>query len=125
MRAALDSAGLVASDIDSINLHGTGTRANDAMEDAAIALVFGDKTPCASTKGFTGHTMGSCGIVEAILTKICLQTGLLVRCLGVDRVDPDFRMNVLTANQDRKLRYALSNAFGFGGINCSLVFGAA
>jgi 3-oxoacyl-[acyl-carrier-protein] synthase-1 len=43
----------------------------------------------------------------------------------VDRVDPDFRMNVLTANQDRKLRYALSNAFGFGGINCSLVFGAA
>ncbi|HYZ33536.1 MAG TPA: beta-ketoacyl-ACP synthase, partial [Crenalkalicoccus sp.] len=65
MRQALAASGLAASDIDWINLHGTGTRANDATEDVAVAALFGDAVPCSSTKGWTGHTLGACGILEA------------------------------------------------------------
>lgn len=125
MRRALDSAGLAPGDIDAINLHGTGTRANDAAEDAAVATVFGDRVPCSSTKGFTGHTMGSCGVVEAIVGKLCLEHGLLPGCLRIDRVDPAFRAQVLTRNEDRTLRRIVSNSFGFGGMNASLVLGYA
>ena len=121
--AALDSAGLAPRDIDAINLHGTGTRANDAAEDAAVAAVFGDAVPASSTKGFTGHTMGSCGIVEAVIGRLCLEHGLLPGCLRVERVDPGFRAQVATRNEDRKLRRLVSNSFGFGGTNVSLVLG--
>jgi 3-oxoacyl-[acyl-carrier-protein] synthase-1 len=123
MRRALGSAGLGPADIDAINLHGTGTRANDAAEDAAIATVFGNAVPTSSTKGFTGHTMGSCGIVEALIAKLCLENSFLPGGLRVDAVDPAFRTNVVTRNEDRPLRRMVSNAFGFGGMNASLVFG--
>lgn len=123
IRRALDSAGLQPRDIDAINLHGTGTRANDAAEDAAVAAVFGDAVPASSTKGFTGHTMGSCGIVEAIIGRLSLQHGLLPGCLRVERVDPGFRAQVATRNEDRTLRRLVSNSFGFGGTNVSLVLG--
>src|SRR5208283_2215441 len=99
MRRALDSADLRPADIDAINLHGTGTKANDAAEDAAVAAVFGDAVPASSTKGFTGHTMGSCGIVEAVIGKLCLEHGFLPGCLRVDAVDPDFRAQVITQNE--------------------------
>lgn len=125
MRAALASAGLAPSAIDWINLHGTGTPANDAMEDQAVHALFGDATPASSTKGFTGHTLGACGILEAALAVECLRVGLLPGCLGVAAPDPGFRSHILVANQDRPIRRVLSNAFGFGGVNCSLVFGAA
>jgi 3-oxoacyl-[acyl-carrier-protein] synthase-1 len=123
MQRALHSARLVPRDIDYINLHGTGTRANDAAEDSAVAAVFGDAVPCSSTKGFTGHTMGSCGIVEALAVAQCLRHGLVPGGLRIDRVDPAFRAQVATRNEHRPLRRALSNAFGFGGINVSLVLG--
>ncbi len=123
MRRALASARLEPGDIDAINLHGTGTRANDAAEDAAIDTVFGNAVPTSSTKGFTGHTMGSCGIVEALIAKLCLEHGFLPGCLRVDAVDPTFRMHVLTHNEERPLRRMVSNAFGFGGMNASLVLG--
>ncbi len=123
MRRALDSAGLAPRDIDAINLHGTGTKANDAAEDAAVFAVFGDAVPASSTKGFTGHTMGSCGIVEAVISRLCLQHGLLPGCLRVTQVDPAFRAQVATRNEDRKLRRLVSNSFGFGGVNVSLVLG--
>jgi len=123
MRRALDSAGLEPRDIDAINLHGTGTRANDAAEDAAVAAVFGDAVPASSTKGFTGHTMGSCGIVEAVIGRLCLEHGLLPGCLRVERVDPGFRAQVATRNEDRTLRRLVSNSFGFGGTNVSLILG--
>jgi 3-oxoacyl-[acyl-carrier-protein] synthase-1 len=126
MRAALQSAGLTTADIDYINLHGTGTRANDAMEDAAITSVFGPATPpCSSTKGFTGHTMGSCGIVEAVIAKICIENDFMPASCGLAKIDPGFGMRVLEAGQDTPVRHVLSNAFGFGGINCSLLIGAA
>ena len=123
MRRALASAGLGPHDIDAINLHGTGTRANDAAEDMAVAAVFGDAVPASSTKGFTGHTMGSCGIVEALIGRLCLEHGLLPGCLRVTQVDPGFRARIATRNEDRPLRRLVSNSFGFGGINVSLVLG--
>ncbi|MBO1324796.1 beta-ketoacyl-[acyl-carrier-protein] synthase family protein [Acetobacter sp. TBRC 12305] len=125
MRHALARARLSAADIDYINLHGTGSQANDAMEDMAVYSVFGDGVPCSSTKGWTGHTLGASGTVEAIISILCLQHGFLPGCLNVGQVDPGFRARVVTTNAAAPLRHVLSNAFGFGGTNCSLVFGVA
>jgi 3-oxoacyl-[acyl-carrier-protein] synthase-1 len=123
MRAALEVGGLSADDIDYVNLHGTGTRANDAMEDIAMVEVFGTATPCSSTKGWTGHTLGASGILEAMIACLCIQHGLMPGCLNVSALDPGFRAHVLTNNQPRLVRSVMSNSFGFGGINCSLIFG--
>ena len=123
MRDALAAAGLAPGDIDWINLHGTGTRANDAMEDTAVASVFGDAVPCSSTKGWTGHTLGACGILETVIAAQCMAAGFVAGCLGVERPDPSFRAQVATATLERPVRRVLSNSFGFGGINCSIVLG--
>ena len=125
MRQALDSAGLRPDQIDWINLHGTGTRANDAMEDAAVAQVFGDGAPCSSTKGWTGHTLGACGILETVIAAQCMEGGFVAGCLGVEQVDPSFHAQVATQTLERPVRRVISNSFGFGGINCSLVLGHA
>jgi 3-oxoacyl-[acyl-carrier-protein] synthase-1 len=123
MQQALRSAGMTPAEVDWVKLHGTGTRANDAMEDLAVFEVFGAAVPCSSIKGWTGHTLGTCGILEAVIAGQCMAEGFLVGCLGVDAVDPDFRADVVVANRERPIRVALSNSFGFGGINCSLVLG--
>ncbi|MFO1026858.1 MAG: beta-ketoacyl-ACP synthase [Acetobacteraceae bacterium] len=125
MRAALATAGVDGATIDYINLHGTGTKANDAMEDLAVCSVFGTDTPCSSTKAWTGHTLGAAGIVEAVIACLCIRHGFMPGCLGVTQVDPQFRARVLADNVDAPVRRVLSNSFGFGGINCSLLFGAA
>ncbi len=124
MRQALATAGLEPGAIDWINLHGTGTRANDATEDAAVSAVFGDAVPCSSTKGWTGHTLGACGILEALIARECMAEGLVPGCLGVDAPDPSFRSRVATGAARGRVARVVSNSFGFGGINCSLVFGA-
>lgn len=123
MRQALASAGIGPKAIDYVNLHGTGTRANDAMEDLAVSEVFGTATPCSSTKGWSGHTLGASGILEAGIAALCLWDGLIPGCLGVISVDPTFRAHVAVENETAPLRRVMSNSFGFGGINCSLVFG--
>lgn len=123
MQRALESAGLAPADIDYINLHGTGTRANDASEDKAVSELFG-ATPCSSTKGSTGHLLGAAGITEAILAMLSIQHGLLPGGLHTQEVDPELRSNYLLQNRDVGLRRVMSNSFGFGGSNCSLVFGA-
>ena len=124
MRGALDRAGLASDMVDYVNLHGTGTRANDAMEDRAVHEVFGaDGPPCSSTKGWSGHTHGACGVLEAVIAGLCIRHGFVPGCLGVERLDPAFRANVATENASRPVRRVLSNSFGFGGINCSLIFG--
>jgi 3-oxoacyl-[acyl-carrier-protein] synthase-1 len=125
MRAALNAGGLSAADIDYVNLHGTGTRANDAMEDLAVVEVFGSATPCSSTKGWTGHTLGASGILEAVIAGLCIGRGFMPGCLNVQTLDPSFRAQVIVDNERRPVRFVMSNAFGFGGINCSLVFGIA
>lgn len=123
MRDALRAAGLAPEDIDWVNLHGTGTRSNDAMEDVAVATVFGDAVPCSSTKGWTGHTLGACGILETVIAAQCMQAGFVAGCLGVEQPDPSFRAQVATSTWERPVQRVLSNSFGFGGINCSLVLG--
>ncbi len=123
MRAALDAAGLAPGAIDYVNMHGTGTRANDAMEDRAIARIFGDTVPCSSTKGWTGHTLGASGALEAAVAAICVQDGLVPGCLGVERPDPGFAARIVVENHAARVDRVLSNSFGFGGSNCALVIG--
>jgi 3-oxoacyl-[acyl-carrier-protein] synthase-1 len=125
MRAALASAGLGPEAVDYVNLHGTGTRANDAMEDRAVSAIFGAGVPCSSTKGWTGHSLGASGALEAVVAAICLEDGLVPGCLGIGAVDPGFRMDVATGNRAAPLRRIMSNSFGFGGSNCSLLLGRA
>jgi 3-oxoacyl-[acyl-carrier-protein] synthase-1 len=125
MRAALATGGLSPADIDYVNLHGTGTKANDSMEDIAMVEVFGTTTPCSSTKGWTGHTLGASGILEAVIAGLCIGHDIMPGCLNVAAVDPTFRARVIVANEQRSIRRVMSNAFGFGGINCSLIFGNA
>ncbi|MFY9314718.1 MAG: beta-ketoacyl-ACP synthase [Burkholderiales bacterium] len=123
MRAALDRAGVAASDVEYVNLHGTGTRNNDAAEDAAIRSVFGERVACSGTKGWTGHALGAAGAIEAVLTLLCLRHGHIPGTLNTRELDPDIKSNVLLKGRQVPLKLALSNSFGFGGSNCSLLFG--
>jgi len=125
MEAALRSAGLTAADIDYINLHGTATPANDAAEGKAVAALFGDQVPCSSTKGATGHTLGAAGAVEAVICALALGHDLLPGSPGTTALDPTIPLNYQLTSRPAPLRRALSNSFGFGGSNCSLIFGVA
>ena len=125
MRGALTMAGLDAGAIDYINLHGTATPSNDAAESKAVTALFGGGTPCSSTKGATGHTLGAAGGVEAVICALALRHGLLPAGLNSQQPDPALTVNYLRENEERPLRRVLSNSFGFGGTNCSLVFGLA
>jgi len=123
MQRALACASLAPAAIDYINMHGTASQANDSMEDRAITTVFGTHTPCSSTKGWTGHALGAAGITEAVISALCIQNGIQPGCLNTHRIDPSFTSKVLLTNQSRDVRRVLSNSFGFGGSNCSLIFG--
>lgn len=123
MQRALDSAGLQAGDIDYINLHGTATKSNDASEGKAVADVFGDKVPCSSTKGWTGHLLGAAGITEAIIAMLAVEHGFIPGSVNTQQLDPAIAIDYRIENGGGKIRRALSNSFGFGGSNCSLVLG--
>jgi len=124
MQQALTRAGLEPVEIDYVNAHGTATPANDRAEDRALTRLFGKRVPVSSTKGFTGHTLGAAGIVEAIVCFLALEHGLLPATLNSTAIEPGLESMVLLENRAAKVRRALSNSFGFGGSNCSLVFGA-
>jgi 3-oxoacyl-[acyl-carrier-protein] synthase I len=111
--------------VDYINLHGTATPANDAAEDAAVNGFFGANVPCSSTKGWTGHTLGAAGIVEAAISLLAIEHGFMPRSLNTRAVDPRIRSAVLLQSRAARVDYVLSNSFGFGGTNCSVLFGAA
>jgi 3-oxoacyl-[acyl-carrier-protein] synthase-1 len=123
MTQALERARLAPADIDYVNLHGTGTPFNDAVEDLAVHAVLGERPPCSSTKGWSGHTLGTAGALEAVIALLCIRSGLLPGCLNLKTVDPRLRCNVLSENRRASVRRVLSNSFGFGGNNCCLVFG--
>jgi len=123
MQQALDRAGLAAADIDYINLHGTASRSNDSAEDKAVSRLFGTHTPCSSTKGWTGHTLGAAGITEAVIGLLCIENGLVPGSLNTRHVDPGFMSRVVLKNEARPVRRVLSNSFGFGGNNASLILG--
>ena len=122
---ALTSAGLSVSDIDYINLHGTATPSNDAAEDKAVTSVFGTDVACSSTKGWTGHTLGAAGITEALICMLLLENQFLPASLNLTTPDPTLKMNMLLENSKQSVNYVISNSFGFGGSNCSLIFGLA
>jgi len=124
MRSALDATGLAPRDIGYVNAHGTATPANDRAEASALASVFGPRgVPVSSTKGITGHTLGACGVVDAILTAKALEEALLPPSAMLLEPDPGLPVDVLReARPAPGMRYAMSNNFGFGGSNCSLVF---
>ena len=124
MQLALADASLAAADIDYINLHGTATPSNDSAEDRAVGHVFGNCIACSSTKGATGHTLGAAGGVEAVIALLALQHGFMPGGLNVQTIDPALHVNYLQHNRSAPLRHVLSNSFGFGGSNASLVFGA-
>ncbi len=121
MRQALQMAGMRPDAIDYINLHGTATRSNDAAEGLAVSTLFGSSIPCSSTKGHTGHALGAAGIVEAILSVLAMQHGVLPGGVNTKNLDSSLAVNYLLANRPEKAKAVLSNSFGFGGSNCSLL----
>jgi len=146
MSAALASAGLPADAIDYINLHGTATPSNDRAEGRAVEGLFGAGTPCSSTKGASGHTLGAAGGLEAVICALALRHGLMPG--GAQRswpqagdgppdaaaapmarneriTDPDIQLNYLLDNIQHPLQHVLSNSFGFGGSNCCLILSRA
>jgi 3-oxoacyl-[acyl-carrier-protein] synthase-1 len=125
MRKALTNAGLTASDIDYINLHGTATPGNDAAEARAVAQVLGTELRGSSTKGATGHALGAAGALEAVICLLALRHQLMPGGLNTVTVDPTLEVNYLSANCTDALARVMSNSFGFGGSNCSLIFGRA
>jgi 3-oxoacyl-[acyl-carrier-protein] synthase-1 len=125
MLGALRAAGLEPADIDYINLHGTGTATNDSAESCAVAAVFGRGVEGSSTKGATGHALGAAGALEAVICCLGLKHGFAPGGINTREIDPALDISYLTQNHSRALAHVLSNSFGFGGTNCSLVLGRA
>ncbi len=123
MERALTSAAARPSDIDYINLHGTATRVGDIAEDAAVLSVFGETVARGSTKGHTGHTLGAAGIVEAIISVLAIREGLRPGSPHTETIDPAFHGRYPLVSEPARIDRVLSNSFGFGGSNCSLVLG--
>ncbi len=126
MHMALQAAGLQPRDIGYVNLHGTATPSNDSAEDKAMATVFGPHgVPCSSTKGATGHTLGAAGALEALVSMLALMHQTLPAGLNRQTPDPELRLNYVDQTRPAALRHVMSNSFGFGGSNASLVFARA
>jgi len=125
MAMALRDAGINPTEVDYINAHGTSTPLNDKCETSAIKSVFGDhayKMMISSTKSMTGHMWGAAGAVEGVFTAKTLQTGIIPPTINLDEPDPECDLDY-TPHRSRHLdvRIALSNSFGFGGINGSII----
>jgi 3-oxoacyl-[acyl-carrier-protein] synthase-1 len=123
IRDSLTRAGLRPEEVEYVNLHGTATQANDSVEDKAVYSIFGARPACSSTKGWTGHTLGAAGITEAIISALCLTHGLMPGTLNCRRVDASLKSRILRESQTGSISCVVSNIFGFGGNNCSLVLG--
>jgi 3-oxoacyl-[acyl-carrier-protein] synthase II len=126
MKAALEDAGLKLEDIDYINAHGTSTPPNDRIETSAVKTLFGEhayKLALSSTKSMTGHLLGAAGGLEAAFVVLALRDQILPPTINLENPDPDCDLDYVP-NQSRKavIEYAVSNSFGFGGTNASLVF---
>lgn len=125
LRDALARAGLQPEQVDYINLHGTASQKNDEVEAALIARTFPPSTRASSTKGFTGHTLGAAGILEAVVALLAIEHGLVPGNLGGDDPDPACGPQFAWRNETRAVDVALSNSFGFGGNNACLAFARA
>jgi 3-oxoacyl-[acyl-carrier-protein] synthase-1 len=124
MERALAAAGLEPRDIDYINLHGTASKSNDAAEDKAVCAVFGRSTPVSSTKGSTGHLLGAAGITEAIIALFAIEADWIPSGANTQTLDPELGSRYLVDDVKADVTRVLTNSFGFGGSNCSLVLGS-
>jgi 3-oxoacyl-[acyl-carrier-protein] synthase II len=126
MRMAIKDAGLKPEDVDYINAHGTSTPLNDLTETIAIKRVFGDhakKVPVSGTKSMTGHLLGAAGSTEAIFTILSIRDGIMPPTINYEEADPQCDLDyVPNAARRKPVKIAMSNAFGFGGTNATLVF---
>jgi len=126
MAQALHLAGRDAGEVDHINLHATASSLNDLAEAKAVASLFPDPPPCSGVKGLLGHTLGAAVAVEAVVSLLALERGFLPGTCGLRRPDPDCPCPVIAAPRlDLAPRLLLSNAFGFGGNNASVLLEAA
>ncbi|MBC7701078.1 MAG: beta-ketoacyl-[acyl-carrier-protein] synthase family protein [Massilia sp.] len=126
MLQALSRAGIAPAEVDYINLHGTATPKNDEVEAKVVADVFPSGTRVSSTKGWTGHALGAAGVLESVVTLLALAEGWVpgtLNCHGPDpRLGERFRHMLQRQTTGAQIKVAMSNSFGFGGNNCSLVF---
>jgi 3-oxoacyl-[acyl-carrier-protein] synthase II len=128
MRMALEYAGIGPEAVDYVNAHGTSTKLNDLSENNAIKVVFGDharKLAISSTKSMTGHLLGGAGGVESVYTVLALKHGIIPPTINYETPDPDCDLDYVP-NTSRKADpvVAMTNSFGFGGTNASLIFKA-
>ncbi len=125
LRDTLARSGLQAGQVDYINLHGTASQKNDEVEAALVNRSFPPTTRASSTKGYTGHTLGAAGIIEAALTLLAIEHGLVPGNLGGESPDPQCGPSFAWRNEQQPINVALSNSFGFGGNNACLAFARA
>jgi 3-oxoacyl-[acyl-carrier-protein] synthase II len=127
MRQALRVAGVEPQSIDYVNTHGSSTPLNDSTETRVIREVLGeqaDRAAIGGTKGYHGHALGATGAIEAAITALAMQRGWVPPTLNLEEPDPECDLPyVRGSGEERQVRYAISNSFGFGGINAALVFG--
>src|SRR5690554_1361229 len=124
MQLALENAGIQAADIGWINAHGTATGFGDLAESQATAAVFGENTAVTTQKGHTGHTLGACGAIEAVISIQCLREGWVPPILNLRNLDPQCAPLDYIQNEPRAVAgdFVISNNFAFGGVNTSLIF---
>ncbi len=124
MYAALEDAGISPENIDYINAHGTSTVLGDKAEAEAIKMVFKDRAgeiPVSSVKSMTGHMLAASGAFEAACTAMSIKEGVLPPTINLKEKDPECNINVITEKQKARINFAISNSFGFGGVNAVLV----
>jgi 3-oxoacyl-[acyl-carrier-protein] synthase II len=123
---AIQHAGIYKEEVDYINAHGTSTELNDRYETMAIKRVFGDhayQIPVSSSKSMIGHTIGAAGAIEAIITILSIRNNMLTPTINLEVPDPDLDLDyVPNHSREKEINVALSNSFGFGGHNATLVF---
>jgi 3-oxoacyl-[acyl-carrier-protein] synthase II len=126
VRLALERAGIAPDEVDYINAHGTATPLNDRTETNVIKAVFGERAKCvpvSATKSMVGHLLGAAGGIEAVITLLAMQHGLLPPTINLEHPDPECDLDyVPNAARPADIRVAMSNSFGFGGHNSALVF---
>ena len=126
MTRALADARRAPGDIDYINAHGTATAFNDSSEGVAIGKVFGARVPVSSTKGMMGHSLGAAGAIEAVFCVLAMNERFLPPNINYREADPAFDLNIVANTaRDAELRAVLSNSFGFGGTNASIILEVA
>jgi 3-oxoacyl-[acyl-carrier-protein] synthase II len=121
MQAALEDAGVRPDEVDYINAHGTATPFNDAAEGRAISELFGNRVPVSSTKSMMGHSLGAAGAIEAAICLLAMREGIMPPNLHFTRTDEGMDLNIVREPASASLEVTVSNSFGFGGTNASIV----